>query len=63
MTKLDMEYAARGNVDNAELDEKQLELVSGSGIGDLLHRLGFAAGCILGGGELSVHGDQLHCKV
>jgi hypothetical protein len=61
MPKTKLEDAKREAV---ELNEQELNLASGgSGIGDFLHRLGFAAGCILGGNELTVKGDQLQCKI
>jgi hypothetical protein len=45
------------------LDDKDLELVSGGAhsLGDTLHRLGFALGCVLSGQTLTVKGDQLQC--
>ena len=47
----------------ANLDDKDLELVSGGAhsLGDTLHRLWFAASCVLSGQTLTVKGDQLQC--
>lgn len=47
-----------------KLNDTDLELVSGGAhsLGDALHRLGFAIGCVLGGGTLTVKGDQLQCR-
>jgi hypothetical protein len=46
------------------LDDNDLEIVSGGAhsLGDTLHRLFFAAECVLGGGTLTVKGDQLQCR-
>lgn len=62
MTTLNVEYAKRGNI---ELDEQELELVSGGdhSLGDTIDQFLFAAGCILSGNTLSVKGDQLQCKI
>jgi hypothetical protein len=48
---------------NTHLDDTDLELVSGGAhsLGDTLHRLWFAASCVLGGQTLTVKGDQLQC--
>jgi hypothetical protein len=44
------------------LDDTDLELVSGGRtIFESLHRLWFAASCVLGGQTLDVKGDQLQC--
>jgi hypothetical protein len=58
MTKLNTESTT------THLDDKDLELVSGGeySLGDALHRLGFAIGCVLGGGTLTVKGEQLQCR-
>jgi len=32
-------------------------------LGDIIHRLLFAADCVLSGNTLSVKGDQLHCTL
>ena len=47
-----------------ELNDTDLELVNGGArsLGDVLHRLGFAIGCVLDGGTLTVKGDQLQCR-
>jgi hypothetical protein len=61
MPKTKLEDARREVV---ELNERELDLASGgSAIGDFLHRLGFAVGCILDGNTLTVKGDQLQCKI
>ena len=45
------------------LNDTDLDLVSGGArsLGDSLHRLWFALSCVLGGGTLTVKGDQLQC--
>lgn len=45
------------------LDDKDLELVSAGArsLGDSLHRLWFAVGCVLSGQTLTVKDDQLQC--
>jgi len=57
MTKLNTESST------INLDDKDLELVSGGErtLYENLHRLWFAASCVLGGGTLDVKGDQLQC--
>jgi hypothetical protein len=46
-----------------DLNDTDLELVSGGAhsLGDTLHRLWFAASCVLSGQTLTVKGDQLQC--
>ncbi|MBR1152059.1 MULTISPECIES: hypothetical protein [unclassified Bradyrhizobium] len=46
------------------LDDTDLELVSGGErtLYENLHRLWFAASCVLSGSTLTVKGDQLHCS-
>ena len=46
------------------LDDTDLELVSGGErtLYENLHRLWFAASCVLGGSTLTVKGDQLQCR-
>ena len=61
MTKTKLEDAKPEVI---ELSARELNLASGgSAIGDFLHRLGFAVGCILDGNTLTVKGDQLQCKI
>lgn len=61
MTKINLEYAKREVV---ELNDQELDLVSGGdhSLGDTIHRILFGLGCILGGGTLTVKGDQLQCR-
>ena len=46
------------------LDDTDLELVSGGErtLYENLHRLWFAASCVLSSSTLTVKGDQLHCS-
>jgi hypothetical protein len=62
MATLNSEYVKR---DDIELNEDELEFVSGGmrSLGDVIHRLLFAADCVLSGNTLSVVGDQLHCRM
>jgi hypothetical protein len=47
-----------------ELNVSELATVSGGmTFGDFLHRLVFSFNCVAGGGELSSHGEQLHCRL
>ena len=57
MTKLNTESTT------THLDDTDLELVSGGErtLYENLHRLWFAASCVLSGKTLTVKGDQLQC--
>jgi hypothetical protein len=60
MTTLNMEFKGR---ENTALDDTDLELVSGGErtLFENLHRLWFAATCVISGNTLEVKGDQLQC--
>jgi hypothetical protein len=63
MSKINLEYVKRDDI--VQLSEEDLELASGGmrSLGDVIHRLLFAADCVLSGNTLSVKGDQLHCTL
>ena len=49
----------------SNLDDKDLELVTGGErtLAENIDRILFAVGCVLGGKELTVKGDQLTCHI
>jgi hypothetical protein len=63
MSKINLEYVKRDEIE--QLGDEDLDLASGGArsLGDMIHRLLFAANCVLSGNSLTVKGDQLQCTL